>query len=432
MSREYRSWGRYPEPPAGQRAVRPLWTDEVLPEGKLLAFGNGRSQGDVCLTSGTLVDMRGLNRILAFDAGKGTITAEAGITLDEILQVTLPKGWMLPVVPGTRFVTLGGAIANDVHGKNHHAEKFGGSFGHHVTGLTLRRTDGTVKVCKAGDKWFMATVGGLGLTGIICSATIQLMPVLGGRLERKIINLRGIGEFFEHAEANTGWDYSVAWVDATAPAARLGRGYLELARWSDDGDDLVGPPPVRLAIPFRLPVSAINPLTVKIFNEMWLRRPRAAHTTVPYPSFFWPLDGIARWQNAYGPTRFVQCQFVVPMKEAVQVLPQVLTMAKAEGKPSFLNTLKVMGDRKAAGMLSFPRAGVALALDFPFHGEATLKMLRRIEDVVMTAGGALYPAKDAAMSGRAFRTAYPRWKEFLAYRDPNMSSALWERVMGEE
>lgn len=429
--RVYRSWGRYPEPPKEQRVFRLHWEDDALPAGMLLPFGNGRSQGDVCLTHGTLLDMRRLNRILAFDVSKGIITAQAGITLDEILRVTMPRGWMLPVVPGTRFVTLGGAIANDVHGKNHHAEVFGGSFGHHVTDLTLRRSDGTVRVCAAGEDWFRATVGGLGLTGIITRATIQLMPVMGGTLERKIINFSGLDGFFEHALANPEWDYSVAWVDATAPASKLGRGYLELARWSNEAAPLAAPPPVLLDVPFRFPVSAINPLTVKVFNEVWLRRPRASLTTVPYASFFWPLDGVGHWQNVYGPTRFVQCQFVAPLAEAPRLIRDILVLAREKGRPSFLNTLKLMGGRKAAGMLSFPREGVALALDFPFHGSQTLAMLRTMEDRVMDAGGAFYPAKDAVMSSSAFRQAYPAWKDFSGYRDERMCSAFWTRVMGE-
>ncbi|MBI1309470.1 MAG: FAD-binding protein [Proteobacteria bacterium] len=423
----YGNWGRFPNPP--QRAVRLNWPDDELPKGKILAFGNGRSQGDVCLNSqGVLVDMRGLNRLVKFDRSKGLLTAEAGITLDEILRVVVPTGWMLPVVPGTRFVTLGGAIANDVHGKNHHRA---GSFGHHVTALTLRRSDGTVKVCKAGDAWFAATVGGLGLTGIIAQATVQLMPVLSGLMQRRIVPLRGLEDFFSTMEGPAqGWDYSVAWLDMTAPEKELGRGYLELARWDEMGGPLNPPPPVRLQVPVRLPFSAVNALTTRVFNELWLRRPRAAYAQVDYSSFFWPLDGVGHWTNLYGPVPFVQCQVVVPQAGAPRLVAQILRLARAGGEPSFLNTLKMMGGMAPAGMLSFPREGVALALDFPYKGERTLAMLRAIEDVAMANGGAIYPAKDACMRPESFAQAYPAWKDFLKYKDDNMTSDFWQRVMG--
>jgi len=325
---------------------------------------------------------------------------------------------------------LGGAIANDVHGKNHHVA---GSFGHHVAALKLRRSDGTVKVCKAGEAWFSATVGGLGLTGIIMEATVKLVPVLSGLMQRRVVKLRGLEDFFAVMDGvGREWDYSVAWLDMTAPEKELGRGYLELARWDDLGGPLEPPPPVRLNVPLRLPVSAVNALTTRVFNELWLRRPRAAYAQIGYSSFFWPLDGVGHWTRLYGPTPFVQCQAVVPSAGAEQLVAEILRLARAGGEPSFLNTLKTMGGMTPAGMLSFPREGVALALDFPYKGERTTAMLRAIEDVVMANGGALYPAKDAWMRAESFRQAYPAWKAFLKYKDENMGSDFWQRVMGEK
>lgn len=430
MARNYTSWGRYPERP--QKAVKLGWADDTLPGGKLLPYGNGRSQGDVCLNSGgTLLDMRGLNRFIRFDRKKGLLTAEAGVTLREIINVIAPEGWMLPVTPGTSYVTLGGAIGNNVHGKNHHRL---GSFGDHVTELVLRRSDGSSRTCKAGDAWFRATVGGMGLTGLITQATVKLMPIPTDSIDVELVRTKHIHEFFDLAdESDRDWDYSIYWIDGAAPREQIGRGWFERGRWSQAGGAPRGLGGLQVPLPFRPPLPLVNKLTSFLFCRAWYWRPRPAVARVGYGGFLFPLDVAPQWPNFYGPRGFLKFQCVLPRTKAKEAVVKIWELVGDAGETPMISTMKLMRGREAAGLLSFPREGVSMTVeDLPYRGVKTQRLIARLEEVVLAAGGALYPAKDASMSGKAFKQSYPRWKEFLKYKDENMVSDLWQRVMGDE
>ena len=413
------SWGRVPVP--SHKSEEPvLWRSDPLPPARpLLAFGRGRSYGDCCLNDGgALLTTRTLDRFISFDTVTGVLRCEAGASLGEILALTVPRGWFLPVVPGTRHVSVGGAIANDIHGKNHHRM---GTFGRHVRRLELLRTDGRVE-CGPGDDLFAATVAGLGLTGLITWAELQLRPVPGGLVRQETVPFASLDEFFAlGAESDARFEYTVAWVDCLS---RMGRGLLFR------GDHVAGegaPDRALASVPFDFPSWALNELTVRAFNAIYTTAQRVGPRvrTVRYAPFFFPLDAVEGWNRIYGKRGFYQFQCVVPEREA---LAEVLSLVAASGTGSFLSVLKIFGDVPSPGMLSFPRKGPTLTLDFANRGAPTLAMLDRLETIVREAGGALYPAKDARMSKETFARAYPRRPDFERHIDPAFSSSLWRRV----
>lgn len=426
-----RSWGRYPS--ARQRIVTVNDRDAPLPafDGKALAFGNGRSYGDSCLNDGgTLLHTAGMDRYIAFDATTGILECEAGLQLADIIERVLPQGWFLPVTPGTKYVTVGGAIANDVHGKNHH---HAGSFGAHVLALELLRSDGSRRLCSPGDHpaWFAATVGGLGLTGLITRARLQLRPIPGPWLETTTRRFGNLAEFFAVSDASASDEYTVAWVDCLAKGKNLGRGVFS------SGNHVAGenvdalPRRHRLSVPFTPPVPLVNTLSLKLFNALYFQRASSApnRRRSHFERFFFPLDTIGDWNRMYGKKGFLQYQCVVPPTAAQAAVAEILTRVAADGTGSFLAVLKNFGTRPSPGMLSFPRPGTTLALDFPNRGERTLRLLSELDRVVIAAGGAVYPAKDARMSAEMFAVSFPRVQEFLPYVDPHFSSGLWRRVM---
>lgn len=432
MARTAECWGRYPE---SRQPAMPL-SDALAPlppiDGSALAYGNGRSYGDSCLNpQGTLFDARGLDRFVAFDPATGALRCEAGVTFAEILDLAVPQGWFVPVTPGTRHVTVGGAIANDVHGKNHHRA---GSFGHHVVGFTLVRSDGGRIACQPGtDGLFEATVGGLGLTGLIVDATLRLRRIPGPWMETETIRFGHLDEFFAlSAQSASRSEYTVAWIDCLASGRALGRGHFIRG---DHATCLSGPRPAtprsRLSIPFTPPLSLVNRLTLRPFNWLYYHRQRTPRrrAAMHYAPYFYPLDGIRDWNRMYGPRGFLQHQCVLPPATARDALVDLLGQIVRSGTGSFLAVLKEFGDRPSLGMLSFPRPGTTLALDFPNSGPDVFALLDRLDDVVSAAGGAVYPAKDARMSGAFFRRAFPAWEAFQAYIDPRFSSGFWRRVM---
>jgi FAD/FMN-containing dehydrogenase len=404
------SWGRYP--PARHVAEKPIfWRDEALPlvERPLLAYGQGRSYGDCCLNDGgALVPTRALDRLISFE--NGVVRCEAGATLGEILELAVPRGWFLPVVPGTRHVSVGGAIANDIHGKNHHRA---GTFGRHVRRLELLRSDGRVE-CAPGDELFAATIGGLGLTGLITWAEIQLKPIRGPAMRVEAVPFGALDEFFALSdESDKRCEYTVAWLHVLRSRGIFFR-----------GDHAVGKaraPRRKLSVPFSAPL--IIDLTTEIFNEAYYaaqklgRRSKTQH----FDKYFFPLDGVAQWNRLYGKQGFLQFQCVVPSREALAALLE-------ESPPSPLTVLKKFGDLPSPGMLSFPRPGFTLALDLPNRGAETFALYIRLERIAIDAGGAIYPAKDARMSARSFARSYPRREEFERHIDPAFSSSFWRRV----
>lgn len=443
-TKKYESWGRYPKvDPA--RVVAPLWVSDVpavlrdVPaDQSVLAFGYGRSYGDSCLNEGnTLIDMTGLRRFMEFDTETGLLRAEAGVMLADVLEMSVPRGWFLPVTPGTKFVSIGGAIANDIHGKNHHVK---GTFGRHVTQFELLRSDGSRLICSPTEntELFRATIGGLGLTGLILWAEFQMRAIPGPYISEESIRFRDLDEFFDlSAESDTRFEYTVSWVDVLATGAKLGRGLM-----TRGNHDRLRPRPGKhpgfkslIKLPIDLPSFVLNPLSVAAFNFAYYNRQleKVAHHVVPYAPFFYPLDSILDWNKGYGEPGFLQYQFVVPIDKPgnYRALRDMMTQIARSGEASFLVVLKTFGNQPSPGMLSFPRPGVTYAMDFPYRGERTLSLMERLDNVVRDNGGAVYPAKDARMSGHNFKAFFPAWQEFSQHIDPKFSSSFWRRVMSD-
>ena len=427
------SWGRYPRV---EQQVAVAWWEHELPAllrgaPPLLPHGLGRSYGDSCLNGGgTLIDCSRLDRLIAFDPATGELECEAGVALGELIRFALPRGWFPAVVPGTQWVTVGGAIANDVHGKNHHVA---GTFGNHVRGFTLLRSDGAVQRCSREEHpaRFAATIGGLGLTGVISRATVALRRVRSARVEVEAIPFAELEGFFAVESASAGWEYTVAWIDC-ANRASLGRGIFQRARHVDEDDGTLAQAwkPGMRAIPLDFPSAALSAPMVRAFNRAYWTFHARGVRRVRAEKFLFPLDALLGWNRVYGRRGFLQFQCVVPRAAAAVAVAELLRTIAASGSGSFLSVLKSFGDTPSPGMLSFPRPGVTFALDFPMDGAATLALLDRLEAIVLAAGGALYPAKDARMSPRAFRASFPRLAEFEAHVDPAFSSGFWQRVHG--
>ncbi|WP_417482288.1 FAD-binding oxidoreductase [Maricaulis sp.] len=399
----------------------------------VLGFGLGRSYGDSNLNpDGLLLDGRALDRFIEFDRATGSLTAEAGVSLDEILRISVPAGFFLPTTPGTRFVTIAGAVANDVHGKNHHGA---GCFGNAVRRIGLFRSrEGAMTLSREENaELFAATIGGLGLTGLISWVEVQLVPIASAYIEESRTAFANVNAFFDLAsDAGTRFEHSVAWVDCTARGDSLGRGVFFGGNWSDRGGLTVhrdaGP-----TLPLDLPASSLNPLTLGMFNALYRAhssmRPKAS--LVHYAPFFYPLDRIRGWNRLYGPKGFFQYQSVVPMARARTATREMLDVISASGQGSMLAVLKTFGERRSPGLLSFPMEGVTLALDFKNSGVRTMQVFDALDAIVLRHGGRLYPAKDGRMSGETFRAGYPDWERLEGLRDPLISSAFWRRVMAE-
>lgn len=395
-----------------------------------IPFGMGRSYGDVCLNPGGVLWHTGpMDRFIRFDPGSGRLHCEAGTLLGDIQRLFVPRGWMLPATPGTQLVTVGGAIANDVHGKNHHAV---GSFGDHVVALRLLRTDGTVIDCgpDRDADWFAATVGGMGLTGVILTAELQLKRTAGPWLETETIPFHDLGTFFKLADSSEqSWEHTVAWIDCVGTA--MGRGIFmrgNTAARMDREEPSVRPH----TMPFVPPVSLVNRLSLRPFNAAYfsIHKLKAGKGVSHYQRFFYPLDHLLEWNRMYGPRGFYQYQCVVPREGGESAVQGMLAEISRSGQGSFLAVLKTFGKRQAVGMMSFPMPGVTLALDFPNNGARTLALFDRLDAVVRAAGGRLYCAKDARMPRDLFESGYPRLAEFVRYRDRGISSALSRRLMG--
>ena len=431
------SWGRLPFPPPAREltvnsrsaalALEPAasWQMSWLP------YGNGRSYGDSCLNGGAgVIRTRGLDKLIAWDAQRGVLECEAGVMLQDIIGFALPQGWFVPVTPGTQFVTVGGAIANDVHGKNHHAA---GSFSRHVRSFELLRSNGErLPVDRdVQPSLFAATVGGLGLTGLLTRATLQLKRVPGPTLLETKRRFRSFDEFFAvDAELRATHEYTVAWIDCVAPAGERGRGIYGAANHVE-GPAMQGAGRAR-RVPVDPPVSLVGPLSLRLFNAAYFRQPLAeGPRRVDYRPFFYPLDGIEEWNRIYGPRGFFQFQCVLPPEGARASLPRLLEVIARDGSGSFLAVLKTFGELPSEGLLSFARPGTTLALDFANRGDATRRLIAELEAIVIAARGALYPAKDALMSPEAFRASYPRWQAMHAVIDPAFSSQFWRRVTAD-
>lgn len=421
-----RSWGRLA--PARGIVARPFFADEVAPAlarhaGPRLVHGLGRSYGDVALnTGGLMLGAAGLDRLVAADWEAGVVRAEAGMSLDALLRLAVPRGWTVPVLPGSRFVTLGGAVANDVHGKNHASA---GAFGAHLARLGLLRGARVIEVAPGGPL-FAATAGGLGLTGAILWVELRLARIAASWLETETRAIAGLDAYFAAMEDSAAWEHRVAWVDCLSDVA--GRGLFTRARHAAQGG-LEPPRPPRLALPTDAPGFALNRLTVAAFNALYRRRPGAAGARrQSLEAFFFPLDGVANWNRMYGRRGFFQHQSVVPRAAARDAVRALLAETARAGQGSFLVVLKEFGARRSEGALSFPMAGTTLAVDLPNKGEETRRLLARMADIALEAGGRLYPAKDATMTPAQFRRSYPDWERVEEQREPGFDSDFWRRV----
>ena len=433
----FESWGRYPTYDANVRSMHwqsdfPKMIDGV--HGGALAVGMGRSYGDVCLLKdGTLLQTTGMNRLLAFDEATGLLTAEAGISLAEILDFAVPRGFFLPVSPGTKYVTLGGAIANDIHGKNHHVA---GTFGSHVTQFELVRSDGTHRLCTRTENpdYFAATIGGMGLTGVIRWAQLRMKPIVSRMIDYQGIQFHGIDEFLELTQQSQHIEYTVSWIDVTSTGRNFARGIFMQGDHSTVRAPLTKSKKPKLVFPVELPGFALNGFTVGAFNSLFFNKQIKKSVTAlqDYEPFFYPLDAVLKWNKMYGKRGLLQFQYVIPWEHAREGTEAVLRAVAKSGLASFLAVMKAFGDVPSPGMMSFPKPGLTLALDFPIKPDKSFPLFNRLADMTREFGGRLYPAKDAAMTPSQFRVFYPQWERFARYKDPALTSGFWERVMGNE
>jgi FAD/FMN-containing dehydrogenase len=434
-------WGRYPVQTCElERPER--YADLHAAAASVIARGQGRSYGDAALNENRRVLLtERVSRLLEFDVEKGILRAEAGATLAEILDVIMPKGWFLPVTPGTKFVSLGGCVAADVHGKNHHHD---GSFGDHVVAIEMILADGTRATCSPAEKpeLFWATVGGMGLTGIIGEVTLKLIPIVSAHMMVRHHAAANLEQLFQHLQ-NPAIDdrYTVAWIDSLAAGQQLGRGIAMCGHHAaveelpaGFGNALATKPGRSRTMPFDLPGWALNPFSIGAFNALYYRREsnKQQPFLTGYDPYFYPLDAIGRWNRLYGKRGFVQYQCVIPDSAAFDGIKSLLQELSGSRRPSFLAVLKRFG-AQGRGMLSFPLAGYTLALDLPIRDEGLFMLLNKLDEIVLRHGGRVYLAKDARLSADAFRAMYPRYGEWLEIKkavDPQnrFSSSLARRL----
>ena len=411
-------WGRVPVVPGVEiRSENLEWLTRNLP----LARGLGRAYGDAALPAPGDFAVAGTtlaDRILAFDPGNGLLTVEAGVSLDDICRLFLPRGFFTPVTPGTRFVTVGGMVAADVHGKNHHRD---GCFGAHVVSLKVRVGDGRIVSCSRTEyeDLFRATIGGMGLTGPILEVTFRLSNVPSPWIYEERRCVSGIGEFIEALDtAAAAWPMTVGWVDALSRGGDLGRGVLFCGRWATVGEAPRNSPPLlsQLAVPFDFPDFAPSRLGVRAFNAVtWRRYSAAARGSIVHPyTYFYPLDQIGHWTRMYGRRGFIQYQCVFPRAAGPDIVRDCMSFLTRNGG-AFLGVIKDCGP-EGLGMLSFPMRGISLALDIPMT-DATQSLVDALNDRVISAGGRIYLAKDALTRPEHFRAMDPRLDAFLAVRE---------------
>jgi FAD/FMN-containing dehydrogenase len=403
--------------------------DDALPERTFLPRGLGRSYGDVCVNDeGALLHTFRRDRLIAFDDVHGVLRCEAGASLADIAQVMVPCGWFPMVVPGTRFVTVGGAIANDIHGKNHH---IAGSFGRSVLAMKVRRSDSGLHEVDENHVLQRTTIAGLGLTGLIEEATVQLqrLPGCGITQETKLFGGQGnIDDYLALDATSQSWPYTVGWIDTLDRGLR---GVFFRGDHCDGPDDWLAPPPARLSLPIDAPRWALGRWSAKAFNAAYYRSQAmrtATRETIPLWQFFFPLDAVSAWNRAYGKRGFVQYQFVVPRDAAPEIVPKILAHLRESNVASYLAVIKSFGDVASPGLMSFPMPGVTVALDVPAPNDRDRRALDRADAMVADVGGRVYPAKDARMSHVMFKKFFPQWEQLEAVRDPLISSSFWRRV----
>lgn len=408
-------WGRFPVVDAEQVVFGDVskLTEKIKNKGTFIPFGNGKSYGDSALAT-RYVPLRRLDRMLSFDKKTGLLTCEAGVMLSEIVDVFLPEGWFLKVTPGTKLITVGGAIAADVHGKNHHVA---GCFSNTVENFLLMLPGGETVSCSRSQnrELFLATCGGMGLTGIILQASFYLKPVSSKHIDQLTVRTQNLQATFDAFEQYSARPYSVAWIDCLAKQKALGRSLLMVGDFAAD-NDLRYHSRKKRGIPFDMPCFLLNRLSVKAFNSLYYSRIKNdfSEQTVDVDTFFYPLDAIDNWNRIYGKNGFVQYQFILPKENSFSGLEKILDMTARSGMAGFLAVLKLYGPANS-NYLSFPLEGYSLALDFKIQ-PGLFEMLDSLDRVVTKLQGRIYLAKDARLSRENFDQGYPQVDKFRSLR----------------
>ncbi len=413
-------WGNYPKITAEiiEPENVPALQETVRKANVILPRGLGRSYGDAAL-AGTVLSLGRLNRIERFDDKNGVLTAEAGVSIEEILKTIIPRGWFLPVTPGTKHVTLGGAIACDVHGKNHHVE---GTFGDNVIEMDVVNADGSITICSRTKlpELFHAIIGGMGLVGIVVRATISLKSIETSFISQTIVRTKNFEETINVLERKKNVTYAITWIDSTARGKNFGRGVVILGEHAPAAILPAGtnPCPVSrkkpLSVFFSLPRFALGTPTAKMFNTAYYNTHPSGKSLVSYDTFFYPLDGISNWNRLYGRWGLFEYQCVVPKNGGAEAIRHLLETAAKSGCPAFLIGLKTFG-KLNDNLLSFPMEGYTLAFNFPMR-EKSFSLFAMLDEIVMRAGGRIYLAKDARLSKAVFDAGYPRAEEFRKYK----------------
>ncbi|AHM63611.1 FAD linked oxidase domain-containing protein [Flammeovirgaceae bacterium 311] len=421
MKKQIANWGQYPLLEADELHFREEEEAAAIisRSSALIARGNGRCYGDASLAD-TVISTTRYNKFISFDREKGILECQSGVSLEDVLEVIVPAGWFLPVTPGTKFITVGGAVASDVHGKNHHTE---GSFCNYVLELSLINSSGELVVCsrQQNDKLFNTTCGGMGLTGVITQVSFQLKKIETAYIKQtqlKAANLKEVFRLFEQYRHTT---YTVAWIDCLQSGKALGRSILMLGEHASLQElpsrlqqaPLQHSEKTRLSIPFNFPSFALNSYSIKAFNFAYYHKLRKQEQSslVDYDTFFYPLDFVHHWNRMYGPKGFVQYQFVLPMESSYEGLTTILQRISQKGMGSFLAVLKMFGQQEQ-GLISFPMEGYTLALDFPVC-DTLFPFLDELDELVHALGGRIYLSKDARMKPSMFLRGYPGAGDFI-------------------
>jgi len=424
------SWGRYPKI---KNTIFKYQTKKELQEiihnhHELIPYGNGRSYGDSAL-SNNIIHIKPHNYFIDFDKKQGLLHLEAGVLLSEVLEAFVPRGWFLQVTPGTKLITIGGAIASDIHGKNHHV---GGCFSECIKEFELILPDESVVTCskKETPELFKATCGGMGLTGVILNAKIYLKKINSQYIAQTTIKTKNLKETFDAFEKYGHQPYSVAWIDCLAKGKHLGKCLLMVGDFKNDGN-LKYKKKKQLSIPFNFPSFALNKFSVKVFNWLYYNKIKKSisQQTVDIDTFFYPLDSIEHWNRIYGKNGFTQYQFILPRDNSYQGLEEILSAIATSGKGSFLAVLKLYG-KANENWLSFPIEGYSLALDFKIE-KGLFKLLDQLDEIVVKYNGRIYLTKDVRVSKETFEQGYPDIEQFRTFRKKNMMDIKFQSYQSE-
>jgi FAD/FMN-containing dehydrogenase len=419
MKKTIANWSNFPTREAEVFSLREdRDIDIALRQNDIIARGLGRCYGDASLAP-NIISTTKYNSILSFDPATGIIECQSGVSLTELLDVFVPRGWFLPVTPGTKFITIGGAVASDVHGKNHHSE---GAFSNHVLSLEVHTPAFGALHCSPVENadLFRATCGGMGLTGIILKAKFKLKRIESAYIRQKQIKASNLGEVLDLFESHKSFTYSMAWIDCLKKGIHFGRSILIVGEHAQPAElkklrpekYLVPAHKLELSMPFNLPSLVLNPYSIKAFNALYYAKnlKKTIENVVPYEGFFYPLDAILHWNRMYGKRGFLQYQCVIPLETGKKGLTEILNMINKKGMGSFLAVLKQFG--KQESLISFPMEGYTLALDFPIRN-GLFEFLDQLDQIVLGYGGRLYLSKDSRMKPEMFMKGYPGAKEFL-------------------